>query len=223
MKTLDKWSAENLRKEVNVDKKKWNALPSDKVIEDTVKAIEGRGIKIKVVESSEEALGEIKGVIPAGAEVMNGSSTTLIEIGFVELLTSGKHSWKNVHGTIFAEPDQSKQMELRRKSVTSEYFLSSVNAIAQTGELVASDASGSRVGAFPFGAKNLILVAGVNKIAPTLNDALDRIKEYAFPLEDLRAQKAYGMNSRLGKIVIIANEMFVGRTTLILVKEDLGY
>ena len=65
-----------------------------------------------------------------------------------------------------------KRAELRRKSVTAEYFISGANAIAQSGEIVACDASGSRVGAWPFAAGHLILVVGINKIVPTLEDAL---------------------------------------------------
>ncbi len=216
-------SAAKLTKEAQVNPEEWNKTPSDEEIAETIKAIEARGIKVVLVENKAEALHKLTALIPAGAEVMNGSSTTLIEIGFVELLSSGKHEWKNLHETILAEKDSAKQSDLRRKAVTAEYFIASVNAIAKTGELAACDASGSRVGAFPFAAKNLILVSGANKIVPTLEAALARIKEYAFPLEDVRAKKAYGMNSRLGKIVIIANEMFQGRTTLILVKENLGY
>ncbi len=109
------------------------------------------------------------------------------------------------------------------KSVTADYFLSGVNAIAMTGELVSCDASGSRVGAWPFAAKNLLLVLGVNKIRPTLKDALNRINEYVYPLEDLRSKKVNGVPSQIGKCVILANEKQLGRVTLILINEVLGY
>jgi L-lactate utilization protein LutB len=112
---------------------------------------------------------------------------------------------------------------MRRKSVTAEYFLSGVNAIAKTGELVSCDASGSRMGAWPFAAKHLVLVAGVNKIVPSLADALQRIREYAYPLEDARYQKVYGTASQIGKCVVLSNEMQQGRVTLILVNDILGY
>ena len=113
--------------------------------------------------------------------------------------------------------------DLRRRSITSEYFLSGVNSIAQTGQILACDASGSRVGAWPFGAQNLVLVSGVNKIVPTLQDALKRIWDYAYPLEDARAKKVYETPSQIGKCVILAKEGRPGRTTLILIDEVLGY
>jgi hypothetical protein len=79
------------------------------------------------------------------------------------------------------------------------------------------------VGAWPFAAGHLILVVGINKIVPTLEDALDRIRTCAFPLENARAKKAYGTPSVIGKCVILAHEKNEGRITLVLVKEALGY
>jgi L-lactate utilization protein LutB len=175
------------------------------------------------VRDSEAALEKIKEIIPSGAEVMNGSSTTLIEIGFVEFLNSDQHSWMDFHKTITSEDDKAKRDDLRRKALAAEYFLSGVNAIAMTGELVSCDATGSRVGAWPFAAKNLILVAGVNKIVPTLEDTLRRVREYAYPLEDARSKKASGTPSRIGKCVIMANERQSGRVILILIDDRLGY
>lgn len=80
-----------------------------------------------------------------------------------------------------------------------------------------------KVDAWPFAAKNLILVVGVNKIVPTLQDAMRRVREYAYPLEDARSKKVNGTPSRIGKCVILANEPQSSRTTLILVDDRLGY
>jgi len=88
---------------------------------------------------------------------------------------------------------------------------------------VACDASGSRVGAWPYAARRLILVIGINKIVPTLSDALDRVREYAYPLENTRALRAYGTPSMIGKCVILAGERNPDRVTVILVEEALGY
>lgn len=129
----------------------------------------------------------------------------------------------NLHESIFAESDPKKQAELRRKAVTADYFLASVNAVAETGELFACDASGSRVGAFPYAAGHLILVSGVNKIVPTWDDGIRRLREFAFPLEDKRAREAYETPSNVSKIVVIEKEFTPGRIHLILVKEKLGF
>ena len=217
------YSAVNLPPELKVDGAKWNRKPAEQDIASTIKAVEDRGINVSRVRDGLQALEKIKEIIPPGAEVMNGSSTTLIEIGYLELMDSGRHRWSDLHKAVFSEEDTKKRNEIRRKSVTAEYFLSGVNAIAMTGELVGCDATGSRVGAWPFAAKNLLLISGVNKIVPTLQDAMRRIFEYVYPLEDARSKKVNGMPSQIGKCVIIANERQIGRINLILVDETLGY
>lgn len=65
------------------------------------------------------------------------------------------------------------------KEEASDYFLGSVNAIAQTGELVAADMSGSRIGAYPFAAGNLVIISGTNKIMEDLESARKRLWNYA--------------------------------------------
>jgi hypothetical protein len=224
MTNITEYSAVKLLPELNVDPKKWNRMPSEEDIALAAQAIEEK-VNIKVVRVSEAnaALDKIKELIPKGSEVMNGASTTLIEIGYFELLNSGQQDWINLHKIVTSENDAAKRYELRRRSVSSEYFLSGVNAIAMTGELVSCDGTGSRVGAWPFAAKNLVLISGVNKIVPTLQDALQRVWEYAYPLEDARARRALGTSSWIGKCVILANERQAGRVTLILINECLGY
>jgi hypothetical protein len=220
---LTQYSAANLIGEARVDAARWNRIPPEEEVAETAAAIGDRGIGVIRARDRRKALDAITRLIPRGAEVMNGSSTTLIEIGFEELLKSGRAGWVSLHDRITAENDSGKRAELRRRSVTAEYFLSGVNAIARTGEIVACDQSGSRVGAWPFAAARLILVSGTNKIVPTLDDALRRIREYAYPLEDARAKRAYGTPSRIGKCVILASEKAEGRITLILIDESLGY
>ena len=223
MAKITQYSAINLIPEAGADPEKWNRIPSPDIVEKTVREIEKRGMKVILSPTGEEALSVLKKIIPPGAEVMNGYSTTLIEIGFEDYVSHGKSGWKLVHTSITAENDDRKRAELRRKSVTADYFLSGANAIASTGEILACDASGSRVGAWPFAAGHLILVVGINKIVPTLEDGLNRIRNYAYLLENTRAMKAYGTPSVIGKCVVLAHEKNEGRVTLILVKESLGY
>lgn len=222
MKLVHEHSVENISKEVSVDLKKYGFPASDADVQRTVEALNRNGIDAHVVGSSDEALNLLKELIPAGSEVYNGSSTTLAEIGFVEYLKSPDLPWKNRHASVVAELDWPKQAELRRLATTAEYFVSSAQAITQDGQIVGCDATGSRVGAWLFSAKNLIIVAGSNKIVPDLSAALMRIHEYAFKLENVRAQKVYGMGSSVSKIAILRKE-FGPRTTVILVKEALGY
>lgn len=206
-----------------VNPEQWNALPSPEAVCLTIRAIEEREVQVIPAADGDDALSAIKKIIPAGAEVMRGSSITLVEIRFEEYITGRKSGWIDLHSVITSADDNKKRADLRRKSVTAEYFISGANAIAQTSEIVACDASGSRVGAWPFVAGHLILVVGINKIVPDLDSALHRIREYAFRLENARAGRAYGTPSTIGKCVILSHEKNTGRITLILVGEALGY
>ncbi|WP_226005840.1 lactate utilization protein [Natrinema salinisoli] len=198
-------------------------LPTDAAIEETVENLEANGFDVVVADSAEEALETVQSQIPTGASVMNGHSTTLEEIGFAEYLSEGDHEWESLADEIWSIDDDAKRQAARRESQTADYFLGGINAIAQTGELVAADRSGSRIGAYPFAASNLVIVSGVNKIVPTLDDALERLESVAYPLENERAQEAYGVDSAIAKQLIFRQELEEGRTTVVLIRDQLGY
>jgi len=198
-------------------------LPDEETVEAAVAALEDNGFEVKVVDTAEEALELIEGQIPAGASVMNGHSTTLEEIGFAEHLSEGDHDWESLPDEIWSIDDDAERQAARRASQTADYFLGGINAVAATGELVAADRSGSRIGAYPFAAGNVVIVTGTNKIVPTLEDALDRLESVAYPLENERAKEAYGVDSAIAKQLIFRQELEEGRTTVVLVRERLGY
>jgi LUD domain len=77
--------------------------------------------------------------------------------------------------------------------------------------------------AYASGAGKVILLVGAQKIVPDLQDALRRIDEYAFPLEDARAQAAYGIHSGVNKVLIINREWTPDRITVVLCDEPLGF
>jgi L-lactate utilization protein LutB len=115
---------------------------------------------------------------------MNGSSTTLNEIGYDKLLKENQQAWTDLHKAILAEDNANRRAELRRKSLFADYFISGCNAISKSGEIVGCDTSGSRVGAWHFSSRNLVLISGVNKIVSTLEEAMSRVREFVFPLDD---------------------------------------
>lgn len=198
-------------------------LPAEENLDETVENLEANGFNVLVVDSAEEALGEIESMIPAGASVMNGHSTTLEEIGFDEHLSEGDHDWESLPDEIWSIDDDAKRQAARRESQTADYFLGGINAVAQTGELVAADRSGSRIGAYPFAAGNVVIVSGVNKVVPTLSDALDRLESVAYPLENERAKEAYGVDSEIAKQLIFRQELEEDRTTVVLIRDHFGY
>ncbi|MFZ1987688.1 MAG: lactate utilization protein [Minisyncoccia bacterium] len=201
------------------------ALATPDIVSKTVDALTKRNFKPIVVGTKEEALAKIKELIPPGASVMNGSSRTLEEIGFVDYLKEGTHGWNNLHEAIVAEKDPGKQAELRKHSVVSDYYLGSVHALPQTGELVIASNSGSQLPHLAYTSPNIILVVGTQKITESLSDALDRIETYVIPLEDVNIMQKYGFHTMHAKTLILRQENpMLGRNVhVILVNEKLGF
>ena len=88
---------------------------------------------------------------------------------------------------------------------------------------MAASMSGSQLGPYVAGAGRVILVVGTQKIVSNLEEGLRRIYDYSFPLEDARAQAAYGIHSAVNKIVIINREIVPDRITVVFVDEVLGF
>lgn len=197
---------------------------SPETVARTVNAIRARGIKVTVVDTSAEALAKVHEIIPAGATIMTGMSQTLQEIGLEAQLINKQHPWVNLKDEILAEKDPVRQRELRRKSTLSPWYLGSVQAIAQTGEILVASGSGSQLPSYTFNSTNLVWVAGTQKIVPTLEAGLQRIHDYSLPLEHIRMQKLGHPGALLSKILIIlAESELAGRNVnLILVNERVG-
>lgn len=203
----------------------YNTLASQKAVDATVTALGKKGFEVFVVGTGAEALAKIKELIPKGASVMNGSSKTLEQIGYIDYLKSGSHGWVNPKVAILGEKDSAKQGLLRRQALTSDYYLGSVHALAENGEFVIGSNTGSQLPHVVYSSPNLIFVVSTKKIVPTLADAMKRLEEHVMPLEDEHMQQLYNMRTTLNKVVIFKGEStFNGRTLrMILVNEDLGF
>jgi len=208
-----------------VDRKKWSRAVSNDRIEKAKKAFEEKKINVTVVGNKQDALKALIGLIPEGASVMNAGSTTLQEIGYTEYAKTATQ-WNNLHTKILAEKDQGKAAKLRNEAMLADYFLSSVSAITESGDILACDFTGTRVGAFYQAAGNLVLVVGHQKIVPTLDTAFQRQSEYCLPLESARSRVAYKVpGSAINNIAVISGSNPWGPTRIhvIIVKETLGF
>lgn len=203
----------------------FNTLASQESIEKTVRELTANGFQAEVVENKTEALERIKALIPKGASIHNGGSTTLQEIGYIDYLKSDTHGWNNLHANILAEADPEKQGKLRRESAFSDYYLGSVHALSETGEMVIASNTGSQLPHLVFTSPNIILIVGTQKITPTLANAITRLEEYVIPLEDERAMNAYNSHTMNTKTLILhkENPMMGRNVKIILVKEQLGF
>jgi hypothetical protein len=203
----------------------YTEIPGKETVERTAVAIKARNIEPIIVATKEEALAKIKELVPAGASVMNGTSRTLEEIGYIEYLKGGTHGWNNLHGGIVQEKDPAKQAELRNKALFAEYYLGSVHAVSANGELVIASNSSSQLPHIVYTSKNIIFVASTQKIAPDLDAAYTRLREHVYPLEDARMKSTGASGSRISKILTFEYEPeFMGRAVrIILVNEKLGF
>ena len=185
-------------------------------------ALEANGITAIRAANSAEAKRIVMGLLPAGAQVHQGASQSLQETGIAdEILNSDRY--EALHPRIWSMDRETQADEIRRMSASPDFMLGSVHAVTETGSLIAASASGSQLGPYAAGAGKVILVVGTQKIVSDLDEALRRVYEYAFPLEDARAEAAYGIHSRVNKILVINGEWDAGRTTVVLVDEVLGF
>jgi L-lactate utilization protein LutC len=204
------------------EQSKWTRLPGKETVNRTLEAVKARGVKAELASDRQEALRLLGEKIPNGSEVMTGASRTLDEIGFTETVAAGKR-WKNLKAEIMAEKDPVKQKALRKKSTEAAYFVGSVQAVAETGEIVVASASGSQIPAYAFSADNVIWVAGIQKIVTNLDEALKRVREHALPMESARMKSLGYPGSMIGKILIFERERPGRNISLILVNEKLGF
>ena len=103
-----------------------------------------------------------------------------------------------------------------------EFALGSVHAITRDGTLVIASALGSQLTAYAWGAANVIFVVGAQKLVHDLAAARHRVYQHSLKLEDARARKAYGMKSRVGKILEI-HEEDPGRIHVVLIRAVVGF
>jgi hypothetical protein len=125
---------------------------------------------------------------------------------------------------MLAEKDMAKQLVLRKQATLADYFIGSPQAISVTGELVFASAGGSQLPAYAFSSTHVIWVAGIQKIVPTLDAAIQRVREYCLPAEDQRMKGLGAPGSFIGKLLIFEREnpRMMLDLRLILVNETLG-
>ena len=202
--------------------RRFGILAEDLRVTRTAAALEANGISVVRAANAAEAKQVVLGLIPDGSQVHQGASLSLEAAGITdEIERSGRY--EPLRPRIWSMDRETQGDDIRRLSSSPDVMLGSVHAVTETGSLVAASASGSQLGPYASGAGKVILVAGTQKIVSDVEEAFRRIDEYVFPLEDARAQAAYGVNSGVNKVLIINKEWMPGRTTVVLVGEVLGF
>ena len=199
---------------------KFAKLADDDQIERTAKALEANGIKVVVAEDEEDAKAALWKLLPEGAEVFTNTSRTLDAMG-VPAEVDQRYDSVRVKLSKMDRATQTRDMV--KLGATPEYMVGSVHAVTENGTVLVASNTGSQLSGYVASAAHVIWVVGTQKIVPDIDTAMQRIREYTFPLEDQRAQEAYGLHSFISKLLIVNREIMPGRTSMILVKKNLGY
>lgn len=201
--------------------RRWATIPADDRVERTAAALREHGFSVVRAADGAEAKRLVLDMLPEGAEVHQGASTTLEDLGIThEVTRSGRYD--ALQPRIWSMDRSTQAEDIRRLSAAPSYMLGSVHALTETGSAIIASNSGSQVGPYVSGAREVIWVVGTHKIVADIEEGMQRIEEYAFPLEDARAQVAYGINSAINKVLIMNSDR-PGRTTIVLVDEVLGF
>jgi hypothetical protein len=191
-------------------------------VDRTAGALEKNGFVVRRAATAGETKEVVLSLIPEGAEVLHGASQTLQLTGITDAIERSQR-YRPIRPRIWGMDRQTQADEIRRLGAAPDVMLGSVHAVTETGSLIAASMSGSQLGPYVSGAAKVILVVGTQKIVASLDEGLRRIDEYAFPLEDARAQEAYGVHSGINKVLIINREINPGRITVVLVDQVIGF
>ena len=180
-----------------------------------------------IAEAKEKALSFVK----PGDSVGFGGSMSFMDSGVYQALKDRDDITMYDRGDYPPE----EQYDVLRKCFYADHYFMSTNAIAIDGQMVNIDGSGNRVACLIFGPKHVIMLVGMNKVAPTIEDAVRRAREIASPPNNVRI----GLPNPCTKIgrcadclseTCICNQFVITRRSkdkdrikVILVGEDLGY
>ena len=138
-------------------------------VKNTIANLEKNNMKAVYVETKEEALTLFKTMVPQGSYTATGGSMTLRDTGIMDYLMS--------------ETDYHKEY---KDAYSASFYVLSANAITEKGEIFQVDGRSNRVSAMLFGPENVIVVAGINKLVPTVREAAIRVKNVAAPINATR-------------------------------------
>jgi YkgG family uncharacterized protein len=213
------WSTRDLTSPMTTD---FAQPASEAMLEIVAERLRERNFETIIVTTAAEAKAAVMERIPEGVEIHSGKSKTLDDIGvWAELMGSDRYDFVRKRTSKMDRKTQAR--EIRKLGASPDVMLGSVQALTQAGQLVVASASGSQIGPYASGAGTLILVVGSQKIVPDLDTAIRRITEHVQPYEDARLREQMGIGTKLTRILILEREYYPGRTTVVLVREPVGF
>ncbi len=190
-----------------------------------------RNMEAFYCETADDARKLVLSMIPEGSTVTSGGSMTLEEAGIMSELKTEKYHY--IPRCFSSDP---KEVQARyAEQVQSDYYLMSTNAFTYDGELVNIDATSNRLAMLLHGPRNVIIVAGMNKLAMTREDALKRVHNVAAPPNAARLNRntpcavtgfcgdCHGAETICCQEVITRHSTVPGRIKIVMVGEQLGF
>ncbi len=172
---------------------------SEKLARRCLDALKRNNIPGYYAPDRSKALSQILGMIPPEATIGVGDSVTLVQVGVIEGLEKrGSHQIFNPFrkdGKDQMPATLRELVEIGREALSTDFFLTGLNALTLDGKLVNTDRMGNRVTGLLFGPKRVIVVAGINKIVANLEEALERVKSIAAPVNAYRHNIKHGMEA----------------------------
>ncbi len=204
----------------------------DKRIREAILNLQRNNMAGYFVETKEELLELMASLIKSGERVGWGDSVTLEETGVFEFVRGGNFILNDKH-----QPDltSEEKREIYLKNFDVDTFLTGTNAITLDGKLFNIDGNGSRVAPMLYGPRQVIVVAGINKLADTVEDAIQRTRQIAAPLDAVRLNKDTPC-TKLGEcidcrhaqricndFVLIAGQFVKNRIKVIFINQEYGF
>jgi len=203
-------------------------------LSDAKDALETNNFEVHIAENVDAAKKIIREIIPrTGAKSISwGGSLTHVETGLYEELKN--YPGLEVLDTYDKGISPEEMLERRRRSLLVDLFVTGTNAVTETGKLVNLDMLGNRVAAITFGPRNVIVITGRNKVVPDIEDAMQRVKNYAAPANAMRLDKKTPCvktsiceecrsPDRICNSWTITEKSFPkGRIKIVLINQDLG-
>ena len=208
------------RKEEAMSAARFKQVADASRIEKAVAALNAKGFAAQSVPNAAAAKEAVLKLIPAGSEVFTFTSATLDATGITEALNAAPYV--SLRDTMYALDRNTQSAQMRAIGSAPAFAAGSVHAVTEDGKLVIASATGSQLPAYAYGAGHVVFVVGAQKIVKDLAEANERIETYTLPLEDTRAQAAYGVNSAINKTLILHGEQ-PGRIDVVIVAEEIGF
>lgn len=200
----------------------WTTIASDKDIDTTATALKKNNMNVFVVNDAVEAKKKILELLPLKCEVMTMSSTTLEQTGIRDALEESG-AYISIHKKLAGMNRETSGKQMQQLGAAPEWAVGSVHAVTVDGNVLIASNTGSQLPAYAYGAAHVVWVVGAHKIVKNIDEGIKRIYEHALPLENIRAQKAYGVGSAVNKLLIFNKETRPDRVMVILVKQAVGF